>query len=333
MDSNTSIYELREQLEKLLETVPDGERVSIPNQCNLDKLLFDTYVLDEKKGIVVKFPVWTGPFLSKLDLSNVNFEDVTWSINNDSHYSYEIEELIDMIKVSDRDSEDYEFEDNVSCDNHEIDVKDFSNTNAIIDFKKSFEYKVFNFVYIQGINFENVNLSNNVLSMTDVIIENSNLANTNINLNNLKSLEVEYSNLENVDLSRYFVELFDEEDFAVGSNIHRNTYDEFDSEYYADFYFGLDFDDDFMPCYRNTGLQIKYDEKMEEVYDSEYDSANITINGIKIHNAYDYLHNSGLFDGCVVNHKQVKSIYMRSDDIIKCVEEQIQRMRKREKED
>lgn len=331
MDSKTSIYELREQLEELLETVPDGERVSIPNQCNLDKLLFDTYVLDEKKGIVVKFPVWTGPFLSKLDLSSVNFEDVTWSINNDLYY--EIEDFINMIKVTDRDSDDYEFEDNVSCDNDDIEVKDFSNTNANIDFKKSFEYKVFNFVYIQGINFENVDLSNNVLSMTDVIIQNSNLSNTNINLNNLKSLEVEYSNLENVDLSRYFVELFDDEDFGLGSNIHRNIYDKFDSEYYADFYFDLDFDDYFMPCYRNTGLQIKYDEKMEEVYDSEYGRDNVTINGIKIHNAYDYLHNSGLFDGCVVNHKRVQSIYMRSDDIIKCVEEQIQRMRKREKED
>ena len=333
MDSYTSIYELRNQLQELLETVPDGERVSIPNQCNLDKLLFDTYVLDEKKGIVVKFPVWTGPFLSKLDLSNVNFENVTWSINDDSYYKREIEELIDIIEVSDRDSEDYEFEDNVSRDNGEIEVKDFSNTNANIDFKKSFEYKVFNFVYIQGINFENVDLSNNVLSMTDVIIQNSNLANTNINLNNLKSLEVEYSNLENVDLSRYFVELYDDEIFGLGSNIHRNIYDKFDNEYYADFYFGLDPDVDFMPCYRNTRLQIKYDEKMEEVYDSKFESDNIYINGIKIHNAYDYLHNSGLFNGCVVNHKHVQSIYMRSDEIIKCVDEQIQRMRKREKED
>lgn len=41
-------------------------------------LLFDTYTCNKEKEIKIKLPVWSGEFLQKLDLSQVDFEDVFW---------------------------------------------------------------------------------------------------------------------------------------------------------------------------------------------------------------------------------------------------------------
>lgn len=55
-----------------LKNVPDGERIKI-NKDLLEELLFD---VDDVYGY--KFPTWTGDFLSKIDLSEISFKDVSF---------------------------------------------------------------------------------------------------------------------------------------------------------------------------------------------------------------------------------------------------------------
>lgn len=61
-----------EQLQKVL---PEKGRVPFDKKL-LEELIFDKYKLGN--GKVVKVPVWTGEFLSKIDLSEVSFDDVVW---------------------------------------------------------------------------------------------------------------------------------------------------------------------------------------------------------------------------------------------------------------
>lgn len=116
---NKSIYHLEkwenQQLKSLLESdfvePPEGERIHIQKEI-LEQLLFGTVIMDTPTGqVLVKYIVWSGDFLSKIDLSEISFDDVLWDINvedDDNYYS---------------ENEIYEI--------------NLSNTNAHIDFSKS----------------------------------------------------------------------------------------------------------------------------------------------------------------------------------------------------
>lgn len=105
--------ELRIMIEKDLENVPDGMRKKMPKdmleelifrssvkidgefECDALFLMEDSLVEGEANNVEAKindilskckFPVWTGKFLSKLDLSELSFEGVVWSL--DDIYSF-----------------------------------------------------------------------------------------------------------------------------------------------------------------------------------------------------------------------------------------------------
>ena len=155
----------------MLEDVPEGQRIDLEDPELLDQLLFDTYTErlnglykdrfpNGSPDVKIKYPVWSGPFLSKLDLSSVNFEDVMWNI---AYSEYEM------------------FEDTT---NRMEGIKkiDYSNTNAKIDFSKAFEAKFDNGrCVIVGCNFANVDLSNNEMS-GDSVAEATDFTNTGIKI-------------------------------------------------------------------------------------------------------------------------------------------------------
>ena len=89
--SKKNIKLLRLGIQSMLEDVPEGQRIDLEDPELLDQLLFDTYTErlnglykdrfpNGSPDVKIKYPVWSGPFLSKLDLSSVNFEDVMWNI-------------------------------------------------------------------------------------------------------------------------------------------------------------------------------------------------------------------------------------------------------------
>jgi len=73
--SKQAKIELQKTIEEQLKNVPDGQRISLDNEL-LEELLFDKYVIDEEKGVIVKLPIWSGEVLRKIDLSKISFENV-----------------------------------------------------------------------------------------------------------------------------------------------------------------------------------------------------------------------------------------------------------------
>lgn len=124
--STKNIKRLRKMVKKTLEKVEEGCKIHLEKEL-LETLLFDTCYEKIKntcpnplfagKKVLVKFFVWSGPFLSKIDLREVSFEDVLWSNNIDAYFeNCNTDSMNNMITQG------------IICE----------NTNAHIDFKNSF---------------------------------------------------------------------------------------------------------------------------------------------------------------------------------------------------
>lgn len=342
MNSRETIKELRKKIKKMLKKVPDGERISVKNVKNLEKLIFQEYVIDEQKGIKIKIPVWTGDFLSKLDLSELDFSDVAWGLycvednrNPDKvlaeKYVYH-DDVMDRLKeiVSNYNiASAYEDYNELSREIYDcfdsVTVRRFINTNAKIDLKKSFEYKTFNHIFINCADFEGTDLSNNSLYNEKVTLYDSYLKDTNLNLKDARDISVYGTDLENINLSNFSVRFYNENDFGLGDNIQYSC----NEEDYPAIYFNIEIHGDFIPCFKNTGLNIQYNGNMEEYFQSKYELP-LYINGIEIKSLTDYLYKSGLFDGCKVDGSLLKSEYMTSEELLESIEEQVSRIRKKE---
>lgn len=74
--NNEKKRELRSFISEELEKIPEGQRI------HLDKDLLENLLFEVKKGNwgTVKLPVWSGKFLSKMDLSEISFKDVCLNI-------------------------------------------------------------------------------------------------------------------------------------------------------------------------------------------------------------------------------------------------------------
>ena len=149
------IKEAKKILEEKLKNVPNNQRIHIDKEI-LEKLLFETIVLDEENNIIMKYPIWSGDFLSKIDLSELTFEDVAWSdlefmysYCEDEYNYYDDTQYENLINTLRKTIEKYR--------NRKL---NYSNTNAKIDFKKSAEYKIYDEVAIDSINFSGTDLSN-----------------------------------------------------------------------------------------------------------------------------------------------------------------------------
>lgn len=82
---NLSAYDLstyegrqkaRKEVEKNIFELSDDVTIDIDNET-IEALLFETVILED--GSTFKLPVWSGKFLEWLDLSKVDFSDVSWT--------------------------------------------------------------------------------------------------------------------------------------------------------------------------------------------------------------------------------------------------------------
>lgn len=205
--------ELRAKILEQLASVPDGQKVHLKKEV-LEELLFDTYLEQlndtwgnlEGQKVQVKYLVWTGDFLKKLDLSEVSFDDVLWNLNYDP---------------------DGYFVDGTPYRYEGITEIDLSNTNVRIDFSKSFEGKHLGNDENKGNNkdisfarcyFANVDLSNNVLGNTcECWLSKCDFSNTGIvlDLNGEYGISMADCNFTGLDLSKYTINEFFFEDARV----------------------------------------------------------------------------------------------------------------------
>lgn len=172
------IVQLRKIVEERLERLPIiGKRIKIDKDI-LEILLFNkVYVINdegktEDKGC--KYVAWSGPFLSKVDLSDISFDNVLWGYFGEYDERFYICGLKEEIYV------------------------DLSHTNAKINFNKSARKIYDGCNAIINCNFEKVDLSKASLDSNTVIL-NSNLRKTGIHFESISTCE--YSDLSGNDLS------------------------------------------------------------------------------------------------------------------------------------
>lgn len=213
-------WELRETLENRLKHVPDGKRLHLPGgRALIETALFDIYVpiinehndenIDKVNSILngVKVPVWCGDFLSKLDLSEVSFDNVLlstgpmWQIiddylrggENGRYYLFDaIGHIMDFCvslhleKILERNVIEFMKE---TGHIYPCGIK-FANTNISIDFSKVFRYKNFP-IMIRDCDFSGVDLRNSNISCVGLIeyssFDNSNLEGISLSFNSLKA--------------------------------------------------------------------------------------------------------------------------------------------------
>ncbi len=127
-----------------------GERLHIEREL-LEKALFDYLYLPRA---VMKVPVWSGDFLSKIDLSEVDFSHVAWSFfSKGKLYSYYMQNATFATYFN------RVFEEGKQVI--------YRNTNAKIDFSNSFEalHSKAKRAIVENCDFSNTDLSNNNFSI------------------------------------------------------------------------------------------------------------------------------------------------------------------------
>ncbi len=201
------IEELRVLVEKELKSVPVDTRIQLDKNL-LELLLFDTVVYKKEPRKIVKLPVWSGPFLQKIDLSEISFEDVSWTLLADGVNSNLGQ------KVFDEDC----WRDFITAYGKGNKRVDYSKTNIKVDFNKSFEMKVAKISKeTVGIRIVNCAFSFVDLSAIDVAdieeVRGSDLSNSGLkipkSLMRKKRTIFYYTNLANVNLGNIIINLKD----------------------------------------------------------------------------------------------------------------------------
>lgn len=213
--------ELRKKIEEELKDVPERQRIQLDKDI-LEYLLFEEIILNKEKNIKVKLPVWSGEFLRKIDLSQVDFTNVSWDIlSNDMvatftcrPYSNDImldvkgklEKLILSIDI---------LKNKGYCVN-------FSGTNARINLDQSFEALEFNIVRVMDCNFSGLDLSNQDFTGIDLIhIEDSDISDTELYIPDNIELYGYRSNLANINLSNRTIDIYESIFDCGGQNLER----------------------------------------------------------------------------------------------------------------
>ena len=211
---------LRDYVQKeIYDKVPNDKKIKIEKSL-LEELLFDDIVYDKEKNIIMRLPVWSGEFLSGIDLSEVDFTNVSWARLGGTEHDYnyyaslvtkgcyknisEADELIEKKrgKVVDHAREFSSY------------MIDYSDTNAKIDLTKSFEALNYKTIMLVDCDFENVDLSNNDLTgIENVSIFASDLSDTNLVVTKNNGFEAYDSYLDRIlltfmtiDAKKYFTE-------------------------------------------------------------------------------------------------------------------------------
>lgn len=220
---------LRASVEVLLASAPTNKKIQLPKET-LEQLLFEEFTYNDKK---YKLPIWSGDFLKKLDLSQISFEDVSWSviglyeIDGDTTYLTNDEDYDNLKKI------DRLKENSLDVSNGQNCRVCYAGTNAMIDFTKSMEVKELGIISIMDCDFSNCDFSaNNLSNLTNIEminISNCNFSNSKtFNIPPQIELTINYSNFENTNLS----------------NIEINGLETFENK-------------NFIDCnFKNTGLKI-----------------------------------------------------------------------------
>lgn len=214
--------ELRKEIEEAVKRVPEGQRIELPLDL-LDDLIF--LKIKNKKGVTVKFPIWTGKFLRKIDLSKLSFENVFLCSDIYEFIEYgDLENYFDIYKLINFNINDHagicvppfikDGKVNNSEDillNPNYHIIDFSYTNCNIDLSKVYGN------IISDVNLEGVNLSKSNNSKINSF-KFCNLSKTNINidfnnnelLENIINCNLSFNNYENqsVDFENLFSSVF-----------------------------------------------------------------------------------------------------------------------------
>lgn len=187
IDEIDEIYDEFEQLYDELINQTGVNLVPINETKKATEMIEGQNIKEIKKEYpLAKFPIWTGEFLRKIDLSEVDFSNVVWNQETLSNYKV-------IFICEEKDCEEY----SLARQNSKIDL---SNTNANIDFSKSFDAHVFRDINCIGdCNLANVDLSNsNTQDITALF--NTNVNNTSYICNPYNFLAIQ-SDLRNNDLS------------------------------------------------------------------------------------------------------------------------------------
>ena len=223
------LNEIRKKVEEQLSQVPEGQKIKLPKET-LEILIFDNYVAKMesysiihdhlKESVPFKMIAWNMKHYDKLDLSEVSFDNVYWG---DERILYCTESISPKINEG-----ELKFRP----------IIDLSNTNAKIDFLKAipiiikkgqYKDKHHNVRIIYRYNFDNTDLSNNLLS-SGFVLKNTFLRNTNINISfNNNYFVIDFTDLSNVDLSNNTVteKVFstdeDEPQIYISNSVLKNT--------------------------------------------------------------------------------------------------------------
>ena len=214
--NNQSKNELRSKIVTYLSEVPSGQKIKLDGEL-LDSLLFETITINKEKGIQVKLPVWSGSFLRKIDLSQVDFEDVSWSaldlypyfdpfanVEPDSNAREQINRTVKNVVIMD--AEGYPV--------------DYSWTNANIDLTKSFEAKHNKQVVFVGCSFNGVDFSETDLSRFEsIILKKSSIYATRLVIPSKVNLKAEDSDFTDIDLSSRTIDACDNLCYSLSKSL------------------------------------------------------------------------------------------------------------------
>ena len=223
------LTEIRKKVEKQLSQVPKGQKIKLPKET-LETLIFDNYVAEMdsdstvhnylKRRVPFKMVAWDMNHYDKLDLSEVSFDNVYWGDERILDCTESIRPKLTAGELKFRP------------------IINLSNTNAKIDFSKAipiiiktgrYKNKYYNVRIIYRYNFNNTDLSNNLLNH-GFVLKYSLLGNTNINIDfDNYYFVIDFTDLSNVDLSnntvtkKVFSTNEDEPQIYISHSVLRNT--------------------------------------------------------------------------------------------------------------
>lgn len=241
--------EIRKKYEKEIVQNISNERIIMDSRL-LEKLLFEEMIIDKKNGIVAKIPVWSGPFLRKIDLSKIDFSNVSWSLFNTlkgtkfSHITptnaggFDINLIYDLV---------------AAMQNEACPKINFSNTNASIDLTKSFEANYLNMIYLSNCNLTGMDFSNQDFSnISEFFIWMSDISHTNMTIPKDAKLKSACSNLSGINLSQRKINLVSYLDTGF-------VYDKQKNYKYTDKNAELEAENNlYYSILNNTGIQVEF---------------------------------------------------------------------------
>lgn len=179
--------------------VPNGLKIKLPKN-ELERLIFYSVKTDEYNA---KYPIRTGKFLQKIDLSELSFENVEW----------DKQIFIDMLNS-------LEIQHNLTYDNDPI---DFSHTNANINLAlRTNKLKYTNMV---NCNFEGLDLSNLTLYLTNFVEGEGLVVSTGNNFKNTRLRIVTNNEVVNQEILGSDEELIKEAQQRINEEILKGTFD------------------------------------------------------------------------------------------------------------